>query len=370
MSVNFRQRYYFTKSYQAIHQKSMQVKLKCYICTMIFVTGGTGLVGSHLLVKLSNSDHQIIALKRNTSDLQLVKKIFNLYAGSSAKQWDNIRWVDGDLNDVVFLEEILQGVTEVYHCAGLVSFHPAFRKEIYQVNINGTMHLVNASLQAGVQKFCHVSSVAALGSADHPNLINEQTLWKNTGRNSVYGISKYGAELEVWRAMAEGLNVTIVNPSVILGPGDWKNGSAELFSLVWRGLPFYTLGTKGFVDVRDVADAMILLMKNNHFGQRYVLSSENLSFLQLFSLIAKAIHRDPPRWEAKPWMGALTWRSLQLMGWITGKKPAITRETVRTANSHSSYSAKKIMNDLNFKFMPIEQSIQDIGKIFLKDHIS
>jgi nucleoside-diphosphate-sugar epimerase len=337
---------------------------------MIFVTGGTGLVGSHLLVRLSNLGREITALKRSSSDLHSVKKIFKLYASHPEEQFSAIQWVEGDLNDVIFLEETLNGIDEVYHCAAIVSFHPSFKRDLFLVNIQGTANLVNAALKANVKKFCHVSSVGALGSADPPAMIDEQTIWKNTGRNSVYGISKYGAEREVWRGIAEGLNATIVNPSVILGPGNWESGSSELFSLVWRGLKFYTRGTKGFVDVRDVAESMVLLMDNNRFGERFLISSENLNFRQLFGYIAGSIQRNPPTIEAKPWIGAIAWRLMTLKGLLTGTKPAITRETVRTANSQSLYSSAKIIRELGFTFIPVEKSIQEIGQLFMKDHIS
>ncbi len=342
----------------------------CYFCCMIFVTGGTGLVGSHLLVRLSNQGRQITALKRSTSDFHSVKKIFDLYSDHPKERFEAIQWVEGDLNDVIFLEETLKGIDEVYHCAAIVSFHPSLKRELYQVNIVGTANLVNAALTAGVKKYCHVSSVGALGSAEPPAMIDEQTIWKNTGRNSVYGISKYGAEREVWRGIAEGLNAVIVNPSVILGPGNWKTGSSELFSLVWRGLKFYTRGTKGFVDVRDVAETMILLMDTNRFGERYLISSENLNFKQLFGMIALAIQRNPPTIEAKPWIGAIAWRLMTIKGLLTGTKPAITRETVRTANSQSLYSSDKIIRELGFTFIPVEKSIQEIGHLFMKDHVS
>jgi nucleoside-diphosphate-sugar epimerase len=336
---------------------------------MIFVTGATGLVGSHLLVRLSNQNRKLRALRRISSDLQLVKRIFQLYAQKPEEQFAAIEWVEGDLMDIFALEDFLIGVDEVYHCAAIVSFNAVDKKQLFAVNINGTANIVNASLTAGVEKFCYVSSIAALGSAEHPKMIDENSLWKSSKRNSVYGISKYGAEREVWRGIAEGLNATIVNPSVILGLGDWKTGSSELFTLVWKGLKFYTLGTKGFVDVRDVAKAMTTLMDGNHFGERFVVSAETLSFKQLFDYIARYLHKKAPSIEAKLWIGAIAWRVMAVKGFLTGTKPAITRETVRSANNLSAYSSAKLIRTAGFEFIPIEQSIQDIGEIFLQDHL-
>jgi len=335
---------------------------------MIFVTGATGLVGSHLLVQLSNLNREVKALMRITSDLHSVRRIFDLYARDPDTQFNAIEWVNGDVMDLFSMEDLLVNVDEVYHCAAIVSFNPADKKKLLAVNIEGTANIVNASLNAGVKKFCHISSIASLGSTEHPNMVDEQTLWKSSRRNSVYGISKYGAEREVWRGIAEGLNATIVNPSVILGPGDWKTGSSELFTLVWKGLKFYTLGTKGFVDVRDVAKAMILLMDGNHFGERFVVSAETLSFQQLFDTIAKSLHKRLPSIEAKPWIGAIAWRVMVVKGFLTGTQPAITRETVRSANNMSSYSSAKLIAATGFEFIPIEQSIKDISSIFLQEH--
>lgn len=351
------------------HIISMHLPYYFYLYTMIFVTGATGLVGSHLLVRLSNLNRKVRALRRKTSDLKTVKNIFQRYAQNPEAQFETIEWVEGDLTDIFALEDFLVGVDEVYHCAAIVSFNAVDKKQLFAVNINGTANIVNASLTSGIKKFCYVSSIAAMGSADHPKMIDENSLWKASKRNSVYGISKYGAEREVWRGIAEGLNATIVNPSVILGPGDWKTGSSELFTLVWKGLKFYTLGTKGFVDVRDVAKAMTLLMDGNHFGERFLVSAENLSFKQLFTFIANNLHKKPPSIEAKPWIGAIAWRVLAVTGFISGKKPAITRETARSANNRSAYSSARLINRVGLEYIPIEQSIKDICEIFLQSHV-
>lgn len=334
---------------------------------MIFVTGGTGLLGSHLLLELTSSGSKVKAIKRNQSDLDGVKRIFAAYGSSNQTLYNAIEWVDADLLDYYSLTEALHGVTEVYHCAAMVSFHPNDKEQMLKINVEGTSNLVNACLESDVKKFCHVSSIAALGRSENSNSIDESVIWKSSKRNSVYSLSKYGAEREVWRGIAEGLNAVIVNPSVILGPGRWHTGSSELFTLVWKGLRFYTKGINGYVDVRDVARVMITVMNKELFGERYVVSTENLSYEQLFYEIATNLGKKPPSIHVNPFMGQLAWRFFAIKGLFSSKKPAITRETARSANNTYFYSSKKLQEATGFGFISIKQSISDISAIFLQE---
>lgn len=335
---------------------------------MKMITGATGLVGSHLMVQMSNKKMAIRAMRRENSDLTLVRKVFEMYALHPEEQLKSIEWVVADLTDIMVLEELLEGVDEVYHCAAVVSFHPSKQREMILTNVKGTSNLVNALLHKGNIALCHVSSIAALGRSENSEPITEQNLWKNSDSNSTYSVSKYAAEREVWRGVAEGLNAVIVNPSVILGPGNWHTGSSELFLLVWKGLKFYTNGTTGYVDVRDVAKAMLMLMEEKKFGQRYILSSENVSFKQFFTWIAHGLHKSPPNIDVKHWMAEIAWRLMALKGFITRQTPAITRETARTSLNKKSYSTQKLSEAIGFEFIPIYQSIQDISAVFLNDH--
>ncbi len=339
-----------------------------YLCCMILITGATGLVGSHLLVELSNKGLAFKAMKRVSSDLSLVRKIFALYAHDAPSQLADIEWVDGDLTDMARLDDLLDGVDLVYHCAAVVSFHPSRQREMMLTNVKGTANLVNALLHKGGIKLCHVSSIASLGRSENNQPITENHLWKNSGSNSVYSVSKYAAEREVWRGVAEGLKAVIVNPSVILGPGNWSNGSAELFSLSWKGLKYYTNGCTAYVDVRDVAKAMYQLMENEKFGERYILSGGELSYRTLFTLIANGLGKTPPRFEVKPWMAEVAWRLMALKGFFTRTVPAITKETARTSLAKKSYSSQKVVDTLGFTFTPLNESIADICRIFLADH--
>jgi len=248
---------------------------------MILVTGGTGLLGSHLLLDLTKAGKQVRAIKRHSSNIQLIRKVFSYYVEDPDKLMGQIEWVDADLLDFFSIEEALSGVTEIYHAGAIVSFYPKDHKEMLKVNIDGTSNLVNRAIEAKVEKFCYVSSVATLGRTDNDGLSDEETFWKPSRKNSVYAISKYGAEREIWRAMEEGLNAVIVNPSLILGPGFWEDNSG-LFRLVWQGLKYYTRGVNGYVDVRDLSKVMVRLMDRNIFGERFIVSAENLSYEQLF----------------------------------------------------------------------------------------
>jgi dihydroflavonol-4-reductase len=284
----------------------------------------------------------IRALHRKRSEMRLIERVFHLYGSDPSAQLNAIDWVEGDLLDVSALDEMLRDVEEVYHCAAMVSFQPADRNIMMQTNVIGTANLVNAALRKGDIRFCHVSSVAALGRDENGGITTENTLWKNSKLQSNYAVSKYKSEQEVWRAIAEGLDAVIVNPSVILGPGNWKSGSSELFSLVWKGLRFYTEGITGFVDVRDVAASMIALMDGRHFGQKFIISAENLSYRQVFTWIAEQLEKKPPTIKVEPWMGEIAWRLLIFAGLFMKKKPAITKETARSSNKNKSFLPKNL----------------------------
>ena len=220
---------------------------------MILVTGGTGLVGAHLLYDLTSSGKKVRAIKRTSSDISVVKKVFSYYSADSENLLKNIEWVNAELSDVYSLLDAMEGVQEIYHCAAMVSFEKKKEEEMMKINIEGTANMVNAALAKSVSKFCHVSSIAALGRDEKGGFISEETFWKSSPDNSNYSISKYGAEREVWRAAEEGLNVVIVNPSLIIGGGNWTQSSSNMFSKGYKGIKYYSSGENGFIDVRDVS---------------------------------------------------------------------------------------------------------------------
>jgi nucleoside-diphosphate-sugar epimerase len=331
---------------------------------MVFVTGGTGFLGSHLIYQLVQNGEKVKALKRNGSSFEMIHRVFSFLGENGEKSLNQIEWVEGDLLDIYSLEDFLEDVDIIYHCGALVSFQHADKKRMQKVNIEGTANLVNAALNKNIKKFCHVSSIAAIGRADNEDVIDEDMAWKSSRANSSYAVSKYGAEREVWRGVEEGLNAVIVNPSVILGPGELKSGIASMIRMVRKGFGFYTQGVNGFVDVRDVAKAMIALSDRDISGQRFIISTQNLMYRQIFNWIAEYFEKPKPKYPAGKWMSEIAWRLFHIRKIITNKKPLITKETARTANNKYRYSNKKIIDTLDFRFLPVEQSVKDSCSFF------
>lgn len=329
---------------------------------MIFVTGGTGLVGAQLLFDLASSGQEATAMHRTSSDFSVFNRLFSKNPALKNK----ISWVLGDLNDMESLGRLIGTSDDVYHCAGMISFVPKDRELLYQVNIEGTANLVNICLEKQIRKLVHVSSVGALGrNAATTPTINEDSHWQTSNDNSDYAISKYGAEREVWRGIAEGLNAVIVNPSVIIGAGNWDSGSSKLIKQVWDGLHFYSNGVSGFVDVKDVTSIMIQLMKSEVTAERFVLSSENISFKTFFDIAALAMNKKPPAYFASPWMGELAWRVEAIRNIFFHHKPLITKYTAINAHKIYNYDAGKIKRLLNYDFILVADSIKNVCRDFM-----
>jgi len=333
---------------------------------MILVTGGTGLLGSHLLFDLLQKGKPVRAIFRNPSRKEMARKIFSYYTRDPESLYDRIEWVEADLEDTGAMEDAMDGITEIYHAGAVVSFYPKDHRRMMRVNVQGTADLVNLALEKKVGKFCYVSSVSSLGRAANEAESDEETYWVPSTKNSVYSQSKFGAEREVWRGIAEGLQAVIVNPSVILGPGFWDDNSG-LFRLVYQGLNYYTLGVNGYVDVRDVSRAMMELMEKNICGERFIVSSENLSYRQLFILIARYLEKPAPTVNVPPLLSGIAWRVEAIRSFLTQTKPAVTREMAVTASQIYAYSNQKIRDCLDFKFLPAEESIKEISSLFLAD---
>ncbi|MCK5823737.1 MAG: NAD-dependent epimerase/dehydratase family protein [Bacteroidales bacterium] len=333
---------------------------------MILVTGGTGLLGSHLIFDLLKTEKQVVVLKHSENSIAKVKKIFNYYTDKPEEFLNRIKWVDGDVLDYYSLLDAMQGVTQIYHCAALVSFSPSDKQNLYKINVSGTANVVNAALEKNIDKLLFVSSIGALGSARNGNPIDENSEMTNSTTKSDYSISKYFAELEVYRGINEGLNAVIVNPSVILGANNWNKNVKDFFSSIWSGLNYYTLGTTGFVDVRDVSKAMILLMNSEIKNERFILNSENRSYKELFNFVADSLNKNRPKLYASPFLTNLAWRYEFFKKLITEKKELITKYTARNAHCKDEYSNKKIVNAVNYKFIPVKDTINYIADIFLK----
>ncbi len=333
---------------------------------MILVTGGTGLLGSHLLFELVSKGHQVRAIRRASADTRKVRHVFSYYSADPDPLFDRIGWFEADLTDFGAMAEALDGVKEIYHAGAVVSFYPSDHRQMLKVNIDGTANLVNLALERGVGKFCYVSSVATLGRTSGGDPATEETYWNPSGRKTVYSISKYGAEREVWRAMEEGLPAVIVNPSVILGPGFWQDNSG-LFRLVHEGLKYYTPGMNGYVDARDLAQIMTGLMERGLFGQRYICSAGNVSYHELFGWMAKYLGKPAPTVEVSPMLGNIAWRVEAVRSRLTRSRPEITREMAHTASQVYTYSSGKVQAALDFRFRPPEESVREICSWSLRD---
>ena len=323
---------------------------------MILVTGGTGLLGSHLIRALFAAGKPVRALYRQ----QPLPQLEDLSG--------RIEWVPGDILDVSALEDAMAGVTQVYHCAAVVSFQAGDKDRLLKVNVEGTANVVNMALDAGVKKLLFVSSVAAIGRARAGVAINEECEWEDSRNNSRYSVSKFLGEMEIWRGIAEGLEAVIINPSVILGGGFWKDGSGALFKNAWKEFPFYTQGVNGFVDVEDVVLAMIRLMDSDISGERFIISADNWNYQQLFTIMAEELGRKPPHIAVRPWMAELIWRLEKVKGMITGKRPLLTKETAHTAQMKVYYENRKVLNALpGFRFRPLQDTIKRIAAAYLED---
>ena len=334
---------------------------------MILVTGGTGLVGSHLLYNLSLTNGKIRAIYRKNSNLKAVENVFSYYTKDYKKLYQKIEWLKADIIDTPSLEIAFKNITKVYHCAAVVSFDKKDYRLMRKTNIEGTANMVNFSLINKIEKFCFVSSIATIEKNLNNKIINETNEWNTETNNYGYAITKYGAEMEVWRATQEGLNVVMVNPGVILGSGFWKSGPGELFTKFYNGFKFYTEGITGFVGVKDVVKAMINLMNSNIVNERYILVSENSSFKNLFFQITDAFNKNRPTIKVGKTLSNIAWRIEAVKSFITRKTPMITKHSASASLSKYQYSSNKIKNDLNFEFESLETTIKDVCKDYLKD---
>jgi nucleoside-diphosphate-sugar epimerase len=331
---------------------------------MILVTGGTGLLGSHLLYDLVRNNESVRAIIRNREKIKSVKKIFSYYTDNSEDLIQKIEWVEGDILDLYSLEKSFEDIRNVYHCAAIVSFNSKNKRELINANVQGTENVVNLCLRKNIEKLCHVSSIASLGSNLNGELIDENSKWISSKNRSAYSISKYKSEMEVWRGIQEGLNAVIVNPSVILGPGFWNSGSGSLFTKAAKGMKYYTNGITGFVDVRDVSEFMIQLLKSDIDAQRFILNAENLSYKDLFEKISDAMNIAKPRKEASRRLLKLAVFMDTIAGSLGIKKREITREIVKSGTSISKYSNEKIKMTIGKAFIPIDESIGSIAEKF------
>lgn len=313
---------------------------------MILVTGSNGLIGSHLLQLLVKQGKTVRAIYRNTLP---------------SFSHPLVEWFNADILDVIAVEQAMIGILQVYHCAAIVSFNPKDKSQLFKINIEGTANIVNACLHVGVKKLLFVSSVAALGRIRPNETINETMNWTKETSNSNYGESKYLAEMEVWRGIAEGLPAVIVNPVIVLGNGNWNEGSTGIFKSAYNQFPWFTKGESGFVDVHDVVIAMNELMESDINAQRFIISGHNLPYKKVFTTIAECFGKKPPHKLVTPFLAALIWRIEKIKSVFTQTKPLLTKETANTAQAIVHYDNNKLLKVLpNFSYTAFEKTIERV----------
>ena len=342
-----------------------------YFYNMILVTGATGFLGSNLLLQLTSNnamDQKIVALYRSENRIDRVQLYFKKH--KKAHLFEQIIWKEADILDIPALELVFKNISFVYHCAALVSFDPVDEVKLRKVNIEGTANIVNCCLDYNIEKLCFVSSIAALGDVlPSETIVNEKTEWNPELEHSDYAISKFGAEMDVWRAQQEGLKVIVVNPGVILGDaigGDWLEGSTKIFETVSKGLQFYTKGSTGFVAIADVTKLMQTLMESDIVNQKFILVAENWSYESLTKCIAQHLQVVAPKYEVKKWQTNVYWRLDWLFTKIFFKERTLSKAMAVSLQSTDFYDNKKIKKVFGFEFEPLEKTLQKTCASYLK----
>ena len=339
----------------------VQRRLLCIFTVMILVTGGTGLVGGHLLYRFRESEQVVNAIFRTKDSIDKTRQIFESYGDGASKFVDNINWIQADILDLPSLEKAMVGVSHIYHCAAALDADSF--AQMKDINVTGTQYLVDLAIANKVEKFCYVSSIATLGNPISKKAICEDDFFNPDSLNTDYAISKYGGEMEVWRASQEGLSVVIVNPGIILGEGNYKSGSGQLFSKTNKNQPFYTGGSSGFVDVRDVAAIMQQLTISNIEGERFVLVAENLSFKKLLDTIARSLESKPPKFKIHKWLLYLVYATLKFPS-VISLSNGLSRAQIKTFTSKTEYNNNKIKKQLAYEFIDVKTSIERIAADF------
>ncbi len=333
---------------------------------MNFVTGGTGIVGIRLLFDLLKDNQEVRALRRKTSNLSVVKDVFRFYDEEYGMNlFDKIEWVEGDVLDVLELEEAMTGCDMVYHCAAVVSFHSKDFDVMYEVNQRGTENVVNVAIDLGVKKLCHISSVAAIGREKEGRKIDEKSEWVRSKYNSYYAVTKFSSEQEVWRSAEEGVDVVILNPGIIFGAGTKGKSSSSIFTAVKKGLRFYTKGSGSFVDVRDVSRIALKAMNNYALTrERYILVSENRSLKSVFDLIAESLGKPKPSILAGKLLLSMGWRLFYLKDYLLGTKSDLTKESARSAQSTFEFINSKAKREFDIPFISVKDSISYFSSFY------
>lgn len=334
---------------------------------MILVTGGTGLVGAHLLYFLVKAGHKVRAILRKESDIASVKHVFSYFDDHPDELFESIEWMEANLLDLPALTKAFKNITVVYHAAAYVSFNPSHFHKLKKANIEGTANIVNLCLHNNVSKLCHFSSVATLSKGVGTKAITEDSHWNPDEDSSVYALTKYGAEMEVWRGTQEGLDAVILNPGLILGSGFWQSGTGAFFTKINNGFSFYTTGINTFVDVVDVVKIAMQLTESTVKNERFIICSENDSFENVFRNIALALQQKPPSIQLKLWQLRWVYVADRWMS-VFGRKQSLFKSTIKAAASQRKYANQKVCETLLYRFTPLSETIQRVAADFKKDH--
>tara|TARA_R110000868_G_scaffold325809_2_gene586672 strand:- start:3542 stop:4549 length:1008 start_codon:yes stop_codon:yes gene_type:complete len=333
---------------------------------MILVTGGTGLVGAHLLVQLTRAETRVKAICRPESDLKKVEKVFSYYLEGYEEYYEKIDWIIADINDLPALEIAFNTITQVYHCAALISFDTKQYAKMHKINCIGTANIVNLCIAKNIKKLCYVSSIATIGKDLNNTIVDEESDWSYKDAN-VYAHTKYNAEMEVWRGSQEGLETVILNPGVIIGPGFWHTGSGTIFSTAKKNYNYYPPNGTGFIAVNDIVKLMLLGMKTSVNKERFIAISENLTYKDILTKISIGLGIKPPIKELKFWQLTLLWRIDWLKNLLTQKERRITKKTVKSLREMKIYNNHKVLEAFNFTFEPIEKTIAFCCEKFLEE---
>ncbi len=318
----------------------------------ILVTGGTGVLGSYVVRHLLNEGYTNIEVFTRTNKTKYLD-----FADDK-----RVKFTIGDIIELFPLSDSIEAADYVIHAAAIVSFDPREFKKMHTVNVEGTSNVVNLAATSDVKKVIHVSSIAALGRSEKSGLIDESTSWVNSKYNSYYGITKYLSEQEVWRSFNEGLNMAIVNPSLILGDGDWNQSSLQIFKKAYNGLPYYPTGGTGIVDVKDVSKFIVKLMESSISGERYILSGGNISYKDIFQKMAKGMARKAPTKPAPGWMLSILWRVEKIRCLLLRQSPIVTRESVKSTAHQSNYDNSKSRGLDGFEYRDLDDTISEYAE--------
>jgi len=333
----------------------------------IFVTGGTGLLGSHLIYALISQGEKVRAIHRKTSNRDILRKVIRYYKGDAENLLKLVEWTECDICDYEQLAKAMQGADFVYHCAAAVSIKTLGKDHIIDNNVRGTSNVIKGCFENNIKKLCHVSSNAALGANDGDVMVDETHKWNGEVHHSPYATSKYLSEKEVWNGISNGLNAVIVNPTIILGPGDWSRGSSSFFSQIDRGMLFCTTGTTGYVDVNDVVNSMITLMRSSISGERFIINADNPTYEEFFTMVAGSVKARRPMIRVPRFFSYLLMPAVHFLEIVTRGKTTLTKEMIKVAWSRITYDSSKLVRSTGFTFTPLEKSVRNIGEIYMEE---